>query len=468
MSRILLLGMSPLPTENETHTLGPGKRTWQFVRGLLEKGHRVCLVCSRHLAAYQDLKLNPIVAEEHGNLIYYSLDQTVFENISWLQKLHDHFDPDCIVGATVYPSYIATKLKTQKPLWADLFGHLMAEAQTKSLVFNDDYYLSQLWKFERDILDHADIFSVVSSPQAYATIGELGSRGRLNSATTGYPFIRIIPCAINDIEIFSSSDHQNVLRGKYVEPDDFVVLWSGGYNTWTDVKTLFKALENAFQVNPKIKFVSTGGKIQSHDELTYNSFIEMIEKSKFNDRFVMRGWIPFNEVPYYWQEADVGINIDLFSYEAILGSRNRILDWMQSGLPVLTSELCELANIIKDNKLCFTFLPEDSKSLTDLLLFLADKPGILEETAKRAKQFVESEFTIVRTTEPLQAWVQSPETAPDKGRVPRISASESQKVPQMLSHYSASIRNQIKHNGIIGTLRWFMHRNANVFGKNPK
>jgi glycosyltransferase involved in cell wall biosynthesis len=463
MKRILIFGMCPLPTENETHTLGPGKRTWQFAQALLHEGHRICLVCSRHLAAYKNVPSQPIMAEEHGNLIYYSLNQQVFEDINWIQTLHNRFEPDCIIAATVYPSYIASQLKTDCPIWADLFGHMMAEAQTKSFVFDDDYYLSHMWQLEQQVLARADVFSVVSSPQSYATIGELGTQGRLNKATTGYQFVHTIPCAIDESLRIDSGKEEIPLRGKLWEKDDFVILWSGGYNTWTDVKTMFTALEMAFSANPKIKFVSTGGQIESHDELTYNQFQAMIETSKFKDRFILKGWVPFSQVPAYWRNANLGINIDLFTYEAILGSRNRILDWMQAGLPLVTSELCELSYILKKYQLGFTFRPERADRLAELLIQLAEQPGILEETAERAKEYVYRAFTPMETTQPLRSWVKSPQSAPDRGVPHKALELLSNRRPMMLSHYWASIRNQIRANGLAGALRWFSSRYINSF-----
>ncbi|HPQ39221.1 MAG TPA: glycosyltransferase [bacterium] len=460
MKRVLILGLSPLPTENDRCTLAPGKRTWQFTQPLLEEGHRVCLVCCRHLAAYQDVALPEIRAEEHGNLVYYSTEQRIFEDISWLQRIHDHFEPDCIVGATIFPSFMAVRLNTGRPIWADLFGHVMAEAQTKSHVFNDNYYIAKLWKQEKTILDRADIFSVVSTPQSYATIGELGTRYRLNRATTGYSFTRVIPCSINESMPSLEPDHTPVLRGEYVPKDAFVILWSGGYNTWTDIDSLFQALETVFTRHPNAYFVSTGGQIASHDELTYQTFLGKIEDSQFRDRYIMRGWIPFNEVPGVVMEADVGINIDLFSYEGILGSRNRLMDWMQLGLPVITSELCELSVIIKNLKLGLTFAPENPVELAEVIYRSIENPEMLRQMADRASEYVNRELTTRATTRTLVDWVNQPRRAPDYRD--RLTPSESQVsgggLRIITNHYRASIRNTIRSRGLAYTLRWLAAR----------
>ncbi|MBN1880190.1 glycosyltransferase [bacterium] len=458
MKRVLVLGLSPLPTENDTCTLAPGKRTWQFVRPLLEDGNRLCLICSRHLAAYKNVTTEPAMAEEHGNLIYYSVRQEIFENSAWLQRIHDNFEPDCIVGATIFPSYMATQLITDRPIWADLFGHVMAEAQTKSQVFRDNYYISQLWRQEESILDRADVLSVVSNPQSYATIGELGTRFRLNRATTGYQFTRVIPCSMNE-NLPLDPPSEPVLRGVLVPRDAFIILWSGGYNTWTDVNTLFEALERVFQRFPQVYFVSTGGEIASHDELTYKHFLNRIEGSEFRNRFVMRGWIPFNEVPACVQESDIGINIDLFSYEGILGSRNRLMDWMQMRLPIVTSELCELSRVIRQEALGSTFQPEDTEGLVSVITEAIHNPEFIKSNAERAFVYCDSHFSVSATTKPLIEWVRNPLRAPDHSDS-LVNENSFQKLKAVSRHYHASIMNNIRTGGLLHTIRW-------MFGRSP-
>lgn len=463
MKRIFILGLNPLPTENDTCTLAPGKRTWQFVSPLLENGHRICLVCSRHLAASQGHDQEHIKAEEHGNLIYYSVTQDTFENVTWLQQIHDHFDPDCIVGATVYPSYIATQLRTDQPIWADLFGHIMAEAQTKSQVFSDNYYLSKLWEQEKTILDRADILSVVSKPQSFAAIGELGTRFRLNRLTTGYQFTRVVPCSINENTPFEKTAKKSVLRGVHVPEDAFIILWSGGYNTWADVQTLFQALETIFRMYPHVYFVSTGGEIASHDEITYRFFLNRIEQSIYKNRFIMRGWIPFSEIPSCIRESNIGVNIDLFSYEGILGSRNRLMDWMQFKLPILTSELCDLSIILKENSLGLTFEPENVDGLVDMLKRAIDDPDSLKMMAGKAYDYCIRHFSSRVTTLPLQDWVLDPQRAPDhKDRCNPDSQSHSDAILSTIRHYHASIRNNIRSGGILHTIKWLLARTPGI------
>ncbi|MFZ3085930.1 MAG: glycosyltransferase, partial [Candidatus Hydromicrobium sp.] len=388
---------------------------------------------------------------------YNVLKKDDFENIELISEIFRRFRPDCIIGCTFYPSYVASELlnylknknenttyniKTGNsdkreqsnpkdrsrdnvnndsvqningvPFWADLFGHVMAEAQARAYIDDDDECLFHYWNSEYNIISNADIFSCVSSRQQYALIGELGATGRLNKYTSDYDFTNIIPCGL-PLEEYSHT--KKVFRGRdSIKKDDFVVLWTGGYNTWTDVDTLFKGMILAMEKNSKIKFVSTGGEIPEQDMKTYPRFLSMINSSPYKERFVMKGWVAGEDVPNYYLEADVGINIDKDIYEVRLGSKNRILDWFRAGLCVLSSNVCELTDIIEKEKIGYTFKPYDSNDLSAKLIYLANHPDEVKKTAIAGKKYGLLNFNFNKTTEKLQKWVESPTFSPDRGK----------------------------------------------------
>lgn len=494
MKKIFILGMSPMPFENDRKVYGTGVRTWQFILPLLEKGHKICVCNYAVPSAYPDDLKSKFDSDfvytgslkdkqKSANFIFmknkereaggsrpgseerscrYSFEYNVlkkddFENVELMSEIFTKFKPDCIVGCTFYPSNIASRLihylKSKKkdntydietvnlagrgevnsknwnrgngnndsvlninsvPFWADLFGHVMAEAQARAYIDGNDECLFHYWNSEYNIVSTADVFSCVSSRQKYALIGELGATGRLNKYTSGYDFTNIIPCGL-PLEEYSHT--KKVFRGRdRIKNDDFVVLWTGGYNTWADVDTLFKGMILAMEKNSKIKFVSTGGEIPEQDMKTYPRFLSMINSSPYKDRFVMKGWVAGGDVPNYYLEADVGINIDKDIYEVRLGSKNRILDWFRAGLCVLSSNVCELTDIIEKEKIGYTFKPCDSKDLSAKLIYLANHPHEVKKTAIAGKKYGLLNFNFSKTTEELQKWAASPAFSPDRGK----------------------------------------------------
>jgi glycosyltransferase involved in cell wall biosynthesis len=423
--RIFLLGMSPMPFENDIKVYGTGIRTWQLASPLIENGHKLCICNYAIPSAYpadfasvflKDFKAKP---DEKNNFKpefeYNILTKPDFEDLTTLSFLLKEFEPDCIIGSTFYPSFTAARLlksiEKKVPFWADLFGHVMAEAQARAYMDDDDRCLFHYWNSEYSIITAADIFSCVSNRQDYALIGELGAAGRLNKYTSGYDFSTVIPCGMPQTDF---EHKKNVIRGLCgISDDDFVVLWTGGYNTWTDVDTLFKGLEIAISKNSRIKFVSTGGEIPEQDLNTYPRFLDMIAGSKFKDSFVMKGWIAGEDVPNYYFEADIGINIDKNIYEVRLGSKSRILDWMRAGLCVLSSDVCELTEIMRKENAGYTFLPQNPLDLAEKILYLSVNMPSVKNTAAKGRQFGMDNFNFNTTTKKLQEWVSRPVFAPD-------------------------------------------------------
>jgi GT2 family glycosyltransferase/glycosyltransferase involved in cell wall biosynthesis len=417
MPRLLVFGFCPLPFENTSKSFGPGIRAWQFIQPLLEQNIDITFVANRIPFIYPERMPPETVTNTHG-FTYYSMSDRLFRDRQRIQDIHDRFQPDAILAATVFACAPLENLKTSSPIWIDLFGHVMAEAQAKAYRYQTNQHIDHFLRHQYLALRTGDKFSTVSRAQSFATIGELGLIKRLTASTTGYEFCHTIPCAMEP----SLYQHdKKVFRGIDVPEDAFVVLWSGGFNTWTDIETLFEALQFAMAENPDIYFVSTGGQIDGHDEMTYPRFVKLVTHSSVSNRFLLKGWVPKADVHNYYFEADVGINIDRYMYEGVFGSKNRVLDWMRADLPALIGELCELSRELPEKGLAFSFPLGDPRALADCLLKLAGNRLEIKATGQKAREYALRHLTFDATTKPFQQWLRLPENAPDKN----LLASES-------------------------------------------
>ncbi len=412
MSRIFVLGAAPLPFEPQRRQYAANLRTWHFTRPLLDDGHRVRLVAGRLPETYPE-DTEPMLRSSDGALEYYSLAPELFHDTGYVQELADAFAPDGILGVNTHPASRAVRIATEAPMWCDLNGWIMAEAQTKCHIYDDDQYLSHFWKMEEAILDRADVISTVSLAQAHATIGELATRGRLGKANFGYTFVQAIPNAVSEVEYRHA---KTVFRGTLVDDGAFVVLWAGGYNTWTDVDLLYEALTRAMEEVPELTFVSTGGTIAGHDEITFTRFVERARESRFRDRFHFAGWVPTEDVPSYYFESDLGINVDSDNYETVFGARNRLNDMMKVGLAVLTTTGTEIAATLVDNEIALACPAGDSNAFAERLIWAARHREELAEMAGRGRDYVLEAFSYARTTRPVRAWAADPYRAPDRGQ----------------------------------------------------
>lgn len=416
MSRLLVAGLSPLPFENARMSYGPGIRTWQFAWSLARAGHEVHLLAMR--APGYDHAAAPAREERRGVEIE-RLTDLAFLDPSRIRRAIGEIRPDALVGASLHGSAALVPVATALPFWADQFGHAMAEAQAKAALEGRNWPVAHTWSFLAPVLRLADRLSVVSERQRYAAIGELGAVGRLTAETCGYDFTAVIPCALvpaDELPPPPPASGDRVVRGRIVPEDAFVVLWSGGFNVWSDVETVARGLEAAMGRDPRIHFVATGGAIPGLDPSTWTRFQDLVARSPHRKRFHVEGWVPAERVAAYVEEADLGILADRPIYEGLLGSKNRIVQWMGAGLPVVYNRIGELGDLLEDRRLGLTFPPGDAGALGERLAWAATRGSELREMAGRAREVARRELTFEATTRPLLEWATAPRRAPDAAR----------------------------------------------------
>ena len=413
MSRLLILGSGPLLFEDANRTYAAGARTWQITAPLIADGHEILLVGQRLPLSYpEDLPAEMVVRDE-DSFIYRSVHPVVFQSPGYLEGVRADFKPDAVIYPHASASFNSKFLAPKEPVWIDVNGHVMTEAQAKAAVYRDNGFLDHFFLMELDMLAHGDVFSTVCDPQTWALLGELGLAGRLNSATNDRLLVESVPVGVSDKEYQASG---RAFRGLDVPADSFVVLWSGGYNTWTDVDTMFAGLEFAMERSPSLHFVSTGGQIDGHDEITYPHMVSLIEASKFRDRFHLRGWIPRSEVPNYYLEADIGLNCEKPILEVAFGSKQRILDWSRAELPCVSTRLTELSRVLEREKAGMVFEPNDSLELGRLLTGAAGNREAVHEMGRHCRGRFREIFGYSKTIEPFREWATKPWHSPDRGR----------------------------------------------------
>ncbi len=415
------MGSAPLPIEEAQITTGPGIRTWQFARSAARAGHRVILIGLRNEGAYLNPPTENIVhSTPHDDIDFYNLHYDAFVDEKSVREIVAGFKPDAIAGvSSLLPVATAAGLRDMAPVWADFFGDALSEIQAKAAVYplpESDTELFHVWKLYRSVLARVDKVSVVSNPQRFSVIGQLAFCGRLNRHTVGYEFVHTIPCGI-DAEVGENipENAERIIRGKEVADDDFVVFWAGSYNTWSDVSTLVKGLEGAMAKNPRLKYVSIGGGTPHYNEKVFEDFSRLIEQSEYKERFILKGWVPNEQVEGFFAAADVGINVDRRIYEAEIGSRNRVLHFLAHRLPVVSTGLCEFVkDLIEKGHVC-EFEQGKPASLTKVLLAIAslDRDS-LKQRGESAREYVLEHYSFERTMQPFIQWlVAPPRYAPD-------------------------------------------------------
>ncbi|MBM3333784.1 glycosyltransferase [Candidatus Sumerlaeota bacterium] len=415
---VVVLGVGPIPPENPPRLHAPGLRLWTLARFLAGRGHDVAVAMvgfgggqpeSGPPGQQEDDALSaPLLP--HGIKCYH-LPYNIALAAKNVRRIAEQHRARCVVSTTDFMNLVAATARVAVPLWLDFMGQPMAERQLLADVCGSDEGLLGQWEYVVPSLLAGDRFSVCSERQRYMMLGELGAVGRLNRHTVNVNLVEtLVPFHLFDEKIAHT---RTVLRGSLVGANDFVVLWSGGYNTWADVETLFRGIEYAMARERRMVFVSTGGAIPGHDERTFEHFRRLVETSANRDRYKLCGWVPTDDVQNYYLESNVAVNVDRWTVEGLVGYRTRILDWIMAGLPVVTTALSELVEELASRGFVTTFRIGDPDDLGEKLLALARDCSEASERTAKARDYLQTRLDPAVALAPLAAWVESPQPAPD-------------------------------------------------------
>lgn len=411
MSRLLVVGLAPLPFENTKKNFGPGTRTWQFASGLAARGHAVDLIAIAIPGVYEEGSL--VESEERDGVRIVRWPESRFGDAAGVAQRLSEQRYGAVVGATMYGSNLLAQCRPEVPFWADQFGHVMAEAQVKAGVEQENWPLAYFWRIVREIDATADRISTVSRKQRLACMGELGAVGRLNAKTCGHELVEVVPCALMQ-ERLAPAGREIDLRAGRVPDDAFVLLWSGSFNTWSDVETLFAGVEAAMEEESRIWFCSTGGQLDGHDEVTYPRFCELVAASRHRERFLLEGWVDGELVADYVDQADLGVLTEKAIYEGELGSKNRIAEWMAASLPVAYNRVGDIGDDLDRYRLGLTFGVGDAEAFAQQVLWAARHPEELAQMTDRAREFAQRHYSVESSISPLALWCLEPQFAPDR------------------------------------------------------
>jgi glycosyltransferase involved in cell wall biosynthesis len=338
-----------------------------------------------------------------------------FDKTDWLARanaLCEEFKPDGTLAVMFNSGLRTTRLKRRQPLWIDLYGDRLIENQLALYMRGNDRGFRTTLQYQNIVLQGGDAYSVCSTPQKFALVGQLSMAGRLNRHTLGYDFAHVVlPGAPSKQE--EGGDGLK-LRGEVFSNDSFVVLWCGGYNVWTDVDTLFQAVSQAMDRDPRVVYVSAGAAVRLAQNTSYDRLLKMIAVSPHRDRFHMLGWQPSKILPGLYRQADVGINLDAFHYETLLGTRTRLVEMMHYGLPVITTLGCELSYIVENQGLGLTFPIGDENMFRDHILALANNGARQKMLSEQVLRYTSQELSFKNTTRPMREWAHRPYFAPDR------------------------------------------------------
>jgi glycosyltransferase involved in cell wall biosynthesis len=201
-----------------------------------------------------------------------------------------------------------------------------------------------------------------------------------------------------------------------ITQDDFVLLWGGGIWEWFDPLTVIKAVANVSKRHPHVKLYFMGFKSPNPQVPLMEMAVRAKELSTqlgVTDKnvFFCETWTSYEDRVNYLLDADVAVSAHFDLPETRFSFRTRILDYLWTGLPVLTTCGDQLADLIQANG-AGQALPYENgqaweKAIEELV---ADKT--LRDKYRAGATAISAQFSWNKVAQSLVAYCEKPHSLP--------------------------------------------------------
>ncbi|MDR2149053.1 MAG: glycosyltransferase family 4 protein [Tannerella sp.] len=369
-----------------------GTRSYELARGLIARGHEVCMVCGE--VAKLDLSPTKISGIYRGNI----------DGIDVIQISLPYSNKDGIIKRTrtfikfAYKGIrIALKEKydllfaTSTPLTAGIPGIIAKWFRKKKFVFE----VRDLWPeipkalgLKNPLLLWGMSFlEWLTYRSANACIG-LSPGICEGIAKRSSPGKRIIMLPNGcDLDLFFPGDQKEpALEG--IQPTDITAVFTGTHGVANGLDAILDAAGALINKNRHdIKLVFIGdGKVKPR--LIERATVEKLTNCCFYDP------MPKIELAKVISNTDVGLMVLADSPAFYYGtSPNKFFDYLSAGIPVLNNYRGWLADMINENECGIVVPANDPEAFADALIALADDPEQRKHYGENARKLAERNFS---------------------------------------------------------------------------
>lgn len=242
---------------------------------------------------------------------------------------------------------------------------------------------------EKYVYQHADLLSA-NNPAMADYCGELGTRSRRTS-------VNLPPL---DISHFASvvPDPQ-LQKALGVEPTDSVITYLGTFFHFSGLDTVIREFAGEAARRPNVKLLLIGGGEQDKE------LRDLVRELKLEKSVIFTGFIPYAKLSDYLGLTTVAINPMIPGKVSHTAFPHKVIQYMASGLPVVTTKLDGLFKTFGDvSGLTWSAGPE---GLIDKALALAEDPAKLQDNTHLQLQTVSTKFGIESAVDEFEATIRS-------------------------------------------------------------
>ena len=370
-------------------------RSYQMARRLIERGHKVTMVCGSYHGAETGLSDQPGEGIRKGmvdgiEVIEILMPYSNYDSFSRRAMTFLKFGLKSIM--------VAWKMKydlifaTSTPLTAGIPGIVMKLIKPgRPFVFE----VRDLWPElprEMGVIRNPLILKMMSLLEwlsYHAADGCIGLAPGIVSGieARGISSSRVVMIPNGcDLDLFKPSQEKKILLPG-IQPDDFIAIFTGAHGIANGLDAVLDAaavLRTRKQDRIKLIFIGDG-KLKPHlreragkEGLTNCIFINPIPKTTLSG---------------YVANADLGLMILANCPAFYQGtSPNKYFDYIAAALPVLNNYPGWLAGLITDNDCGLAINPDDPVAFAEALIYLFHNPGRCLVMGKNSRQLAVSQF----------------------------------------------------------------------------
>jgi glycosyltransferase involved in cell wall biosynthesis len=379
MAKVCFISPEYLPLSG-----GTGAYVYYLSNELMKHGYSVCIVTGYGQAG--DIRVN-----EKLSVLFLRASKTpivksfMFAGSSYrkLNSVRDsvhvditHANLPLVPNFAVPPNFGKTLTSTVHSTWKGEAEAIRGEPYSR-LNPNEKFMVSFNWFlriFEESMLKRSNKIIAVSD----FTKRELLQYYKVNADK-----IRVIHNGVDTHKFQPATDKRKVKQELGFNPDDIAVLSVGRLYARKGLFTLIESMPAVVRSFPRVKFIISG-KGQSNE---MKKLVAHAQKLGVNDNIVFTGYYPDKKLPRLYQAADV------FAFSTFYENLPfAVLEALSTGLPVVTTRVGGIPEMIDSGKNGFLVQPFNSRELSDRILYLLEHPAAASEMAFLARKIILERF----------------------------------------------------------------------------
>jgi len=165
--------------------------------------------------------------------------------------------------------------------------------------------------------------------------------------------------------------------------EDFLILYVGRLYSRKGLPTLIEAIPPVVAKFKNIKFLISGKGLKDEEE----RLRRYAKQLKVEEKLVYLGYYPDEKLPNLYGAADIFVFPSIYENMPFA-----MLEALASGLPVITTTVGGIPEVIQNGKNGFLVKPYDSKGLAEKILYLTENPNVASEIGIAGRKTIEVKF----------------------------------------------------------------------------